>query len=328
VKKNLVFLQLALAVMPTFAANRTISYSGVNYIVNEDEATTCSIYGVDAAHSHVLEIPETIIEDGEEFVVTSIADHAFMSNTQITHVVIPETVTSIGGGAFAYCTNLVSVVLPSQLTRIENTTFHGCTSLSYIEIPESVTSIGQFAFGDCESLTSITLPSSLETIELIAFAECTNLESITIPASVTFIDHNAFNSCPSLTTVEILSEDITFGDDVWSNSNNIKNVYCLTDNLTASSSTAFTDAVYQNATLHIMARNENASLTMAPWSSFKNRQLYGVVAGIEDIEAAANNAATEVYNLKGIKVANSTENLPAGFYIVRQGSNVAKIAIK
>ena len=37
---------------------------------------------------------------------------------------------------------------------------------------------------------------------------------------------------------------------------------------------------------------------------------------------------TEVYNLSGIKVADSTDNLPAGIYIVRRGPSVRKIAVR
>ncbi|MDE6062215.1 MAG: hypothetical protein K2G00_05600, partial [Duncaniella sp.] len=36
----------------------------------------------------------------------------------------------------------------------------------------------------------------------------------------------------------------------------------------------------------------------------------------------------EVYNLNGIKIADSTGSLPAGLYIVRHGNTVKKIAMK
>ncbi len=39
-------------------------------------------------------------------------------------------------------------------------------------------------------------------------------------------------------------------------------------------------------------------------------------------------APCEVYNLSGIRVSTSAANLPAGLYIIRQGSNVRKIAVK
>ena len=39
-------------------------------------------------------------------------------------------------------------------------------------------------------------------------------------------------------------------------------------------------------------------------------------------------APVEVYNLNGVRVADSVENLANGIYIIRQGSKVEKIAIK
>lgn len=40
------------------------------------------------------------------------------------------------------------------------------------------------------------------------------------------------------------------------------------------------------------------------------------------------NDSVEVYNMNGLKVSNSTDNLAPGIYIVRQGKSVNKIAVK
>ncbi len=64
-----------------------------------------------------------------------------------------------------------------------------------------------------------------------------------------------------------------------------------------------------------------------PWCLFENREVHdfdtGVAAAIADIDAPI-----EVYNLRGVKVADSTDTLPAGVYIVRQGRVVRKIVVK
>jgi len=50
---------------------------------------------------------------------------------------------------------------------------------------------------------------------------------------------------------------------------------------------------------------------------------------IEVVEVeAATDGAVEVFNLAGVKVADSLEGLPAGIYIVRKGSTVRKVAVK
>lgn len=50
----------------------------------------------------------------------------------------------------------------------------------------------------------------------------------------------------------------------------------------------------------------------------------GGTSGIEDIDAAANNAPVEYYNLQGVRVANPTN----GLYIRRQGSTATKVLIR
>lgn len=105
-------------------------------------------------------------------------------NTEITDLVIPNSVTSIGWGAF-----------------------WGCTGLNSVTFPNSVTSIGDFAFSCCFGLTSITIPNSVLSIGQSSFSECTGLTSIVIGKSVTSIGDFAFNFCNGLTSVVSLIEE-------------------------------------------------------------------------------------------------------------------------
>ncbi len=49
----------------------------------------------------------------------------------------------------------------------------------------------------------------------------------------------------------------------------------------------------------------------------------GTVTGVENIEAAADNAPVEFFNLQGIRVANPAN----GIYIRRQGNTVEKVTL-
>ena len=52
-------------------------------------------------------------------------------------------------------------------------------------------------------------------------------------------------------------------------------------------------------------------------------------AGIEDITADIDQTLpVKVYNLSGQKIADSTDALPAGIYIIRHGNAVKTIAVK
>ena len=111
-------------------------------------------------------------------------------------------VTSIGDCAFANCSNLTSVIIPNSVTSIGGLAFYGCTNLTSVIIPNSVTSIGRGAFEHCRSLTEITLPNLLTTIYEDTFGDCRSLISITIPKNVTTIYDN-FRECYSLQSIKV-----------------------------------------------------------------------------------------------------------------------------
>ena len=80
------------------------------------------------------------------YFVTGIAVDAFEEQTNITSVVIPNSVTSIGNGAFKYCTGITSVVFPDSVKIIDDFAFGGCSNIISITLPNSVTSIGDGVF--------------------------------------------------------------------------------------------------------------------------------------------------------------------------------------
>lgn len=97
----------------------------------------------------------------EAAVVTEIYDYMFTWKTDITsfdelqYFVGLEKVRGFWG-----CSNLTSIVLPNSVKTIESEAFSGCTSLKSVVIPNSVEYINSEAFKDCSSLTSIELPNS------------------------------------------------------------------------------------------------------------------------------------------------------------------------
>lgn len=150
--------------------------------------------------------------------VVSVEASAFLDNTSITSVVLPDGITSIGENAFNGCESLTSVTFGknSQLSSIGPGAFNYCYSLESITIPESVTNIGSEAFNYCCGLRSVTFGenSQLTSIGDYAFLGCYSIESITIPASVTSIGEWAFVECYRLVEVWNLSKlNITAGSE-------------------------------------------------------------------------------------------------------------------
>jgi len=111
--------------------------------------------------------------------VVAIERSAFSKYTELSAVIIPETVTNIRADAFHGCTGLKGLTIPDSVTSIEECTFSGCTSLASVVIGGGVRDIGNYAFYGCAKLGSITIPSSVTEIGQEAFNGCDNLTSVT-----------------------------------------------------------------------------------------------------------------------------------------------------
>ena len=141
------------------------------------------------------------------------ANHLYSDkNTEITDLVIPDSVTSIGESAFENCKGLTSVEIPNSVTSIGSFAFEWCEGLTSVEIPNSVTSIGESAFAYCSGLTTVEIPNSVTSIGKKAFLGCSGLSSVTIGNSVTTIGSSAFNGCSGLTSVEIPNSVTSIGE--------------------------------------------------------------------------------------------------------------------
>ena len=146
-------------------------------------------------------IAKTRGEGGGSFIIKVIGQGAFGNVSDLTEVVIPESVEQIWGLAFNNCKNLAKVTIPESVKAIGADAFAGCTSLKSITIPNSVSYWESGVFRKCSSLESVSLSNSLPDIPTGLFRECTSLKSIDIPSSVRSINAFAFLDCPKLSTI-------------------------------------------------------------------------------------------------------------------------------
>ena len=142
--------------------------NGLAYKVNDDRKT-CTIVGIGNCTDTVVCIPEKI----GKYTVTVIGKDAFLDQTQIT-----------------------AISLPDGLISIEDSAFSGCTGLTKVIMPDTVTYAGIYAFGFCDNLKEIKLSNGLTAISVQLCYMCKSLEEIVIPDNVKEIGDGAFAECP------------------------------------------------------------------------------------------------------------------------------------
>ena len=182
---------------------------------------TYSVTSIDAAFNSCSNLTSVVIPN----TVTTLGSYAFGSCSKLTSITIPNSVTSIGSYAFYQCSKLSSVTLSSSLTSIGTYAFGKCKELTSIDIPSSVTTISSHAFNGCTSLNEIVIPGSITTIQNYSFSGCTGLTSVSIPSSVTRINQGAFQNCSSLATISIPSSVTYIGDDAFTSCSSLAAVY-------------------------------------------------------------------------------------------------------
>lgn len=172
---------------------------GLTYTLNADHTATVADYD-DRTQDGVIDIPDTVISDGQPYTVTAINNAAF-PNSAVTSVTIPDSVTSIHDVSFFNCSQLTNISIPNSVTYIGYSAFSSCTSLKSVTLPSSLSSISEALFSGCSQLTTIHIPDSVSSIQSYAFCACENLKTIRIPVTVTSIGDCAFDVCPSSMTV-------------------------------------------------------------------------------------------------------------------------------
>ena len=183
-------------------AATTFTSNGLKFTVTDEENKNVSVSMDKDNPLTEVDIPLTISYGNEDYTVTSIASQAF-DGSEMTSVVIPNTITDIQNGAFYRCRNLTEINIPNSVKSIGNFAFIDCSGLTEITIPDGITIIGGQTFEGCTSLSSVTIPQSVTKIDFYAFASCTSLSSITIPSSVIEIAPNAFRGCNNLTVMNL-----------------------------------------------------------------------------------------------------------------------------
>ena len=222
---------------------------GLYYNIVSLEDLTCEItYGdkVDEYHgtySGDIVIPETVTYNNKTLTVVKIGENAFYYCSELSSVIIPQTVTYIGSEAFEGCGAITSITIPSSVTFIGYKVFTYCISLNNIVFedgdktlewdnyfsttifygcPIDSLYLGRnlkrtdeyYAYGlfQDSSVKKLIVGNTVTEIENISFYGCEKLTEISLPNSVTTIGESAFYDCENLTKVSLGNSVTKIGD--------------------------------------------------------------------------------------------------------------------
>lgn len=232
--------------------------------------------------------------------LTTIGDQAFYHCSQLTSVVLPETVTAIGASAFQYCFYLSSIRLSENLENIASDAFWNCVRLTSIRIPAKVSSIGDTVFGYCTQLTDVSvdpantvfdsregcnaivetstntlyqafvstrIPSTVTTIGRFAYSYVAGLTELRIPSNVTALAGVSVFSCGDLRSVVLPAELTTIGHQSFDYCDSLKTVKVGMTVPPAITQRTFNSRTY--ATLYVPTGCKEAYLAADYWKEFK-----------------------------------------------------------
>lgn len=271
------------------------------------------------SYSGDITVPSTFVYDNVTYTVVEVANEAF-ANTDVTKIVLPETITkigkyafqnskltdvnisdkisSIGDGAFSGCKGITKVNLPSTITEIPVELYKG-TGLTELIFDGNINGIGNRAFAECVSLKTLSLGSTITTIGESAFSGCSALTELLIPTNIKTISSKSFDGCDGLTKVVC---------------NNIVPV-SITDDV-------FSTLTYNNAKLYVPVGYKSEYANSSGWKNFTNVEEVAISVNVGDyfyngnvayqITALSDNLNTvevrhfhvDSYSEKNLKAAN------------------------
>lgn len=151
---------------------KIVSQNGIEYKIMPGSAEVCKVL----TSATKITIPDSIVINGQEYVVESVGPRAFEDVT-CDSIVLPQHLESIKPYTFYFCT-AKSISIPNSVVEIDSWAFYGCNNIEKLCIPDAVEYIPEDCFYDCEKLLLVELPKNLKEINYSAFRSCRNLYTI------------------------------------------------------------------------------------------------------------------------------------------------------
>ena len=290
--------------------------------------------------------------------VTLIGENAFFGCWGLTSVTIPNSVTSISDNVFYLCLGLTEVIVPPSVETIGASAFAENIKLSSIIMGHNVKTIGDNAFDNCPAQTVCITAQTPPTVSENTFSNYTgtlkvqgeaaagayrtadswskfaNSDLLNEPTRIEIEGGTNINGKPGDTiqlTATLYPSDVTLPQVFWRSTNpavatvdhnGLVTIHADLSDIMAMAEGDEGETPTQSC--KIIAESLYANGPTAEFTINDN------VTGVEEINADVIDFSlpVQVYTLQGMMVGDSVENLSAGIYIVRQGKNAKKIAVK
>ena len=284
----------------------------------------------------------------------------FKGASKLTTVTLGNSLTAIGDEAFSGCTALTEVVLPPSVETIGASAFAGNNQLTSIIMGHNVTTIGEKAYDLCPAQTVSITAQTPPTAPDNTFSNYTgNLyvqgenavkayynsdfcwfqfegHVLIEPTNLQVEGDKVLTGKPGDTfqlTARLYPEGVTLPQIFWRSTNpdiatvDANGLVTLHADLSEIMAMAEGDDSSANS-CRIIAESLYADGPVAEVTVNNNQSGVDTILDNNDPKEIDFTAPVEVYNLQGVKVATTVDHLSAGIYIVRQGKNVMKMAVK
>ena len=257
-----------------------------------------------------------------------IGEDAFLDDTSIEYVVIPETVVQIQQNAFEGCTNLKKVyfisttakeIATSKLTLIHDQAFLNCTSLEKVDLSNvKKIMVARQTFMNCTSLKEVTKMTAIGTMHMNAFANCTALEEVDL-TGLHMSGDSVFYNCRSLKTVHT-GKFTEIGMGMFAGCTSLREIVINTPNVGAQ---AFNGCSNLTTVTFASPEGENLQFQIGERAFYNCRNLKTVNFGDETVRSIGASAFANT-GLTSFTVPNGIENLGGD---VLSGTQIATIVL-
>lgn len=177
------------------------------------------------------------------------------------------------------------------------------------------------------SLRKVTITDMETEIYENEFYGCSNLQEFSCGDGVASIGNRAFSGCSALTSYVSGTRVKTIGDEAFSDCTALTSFTSEAAVPPVCGTQALDDINKWECKLYVPAESQDEYKVAPQWKEFFFIEESGVDDIISDNDSESTNPI-EIYNLSGIKISGSIENLTPGIYIKKQGSITEKIMVR